>query len=311
MPDVAYEIGYGKRAIPVYRVQAAPLRGVTPIPESPFTGSANHLFAVEVDVEVLGDDFLPAYTHGDNRLVVATDSMKNFVLRQALAYDGATLEGFLHFLGAGFVSTYAQLRRLRLTGRELPFVAANVPDGRGGFVASDVLFEHGRGEYATATLAMAAEGDDVIVTQHECGLVGLRLMKLTGSAFTSFVRDDYTTLPERRDRPLYVFLDVGWRYADAADLLALDPVRYVPAEQVRDLVRAVFHRFVSESIQHLVHEMGARILERFPQLAEVSFVARNRTRDPVAESATDPGVKVYSDPFPAFGEITLRMTRAT
>ena len=55
--------------------------------------------------------------------------------------------------------------------------------------------------------------------------------------------------------------------------------------------------------------MRVRILDRFPQLSEVSFVAQNRTRDPVAESDTDPRVKVYSDPFPAYGEITLRMTR--
>ncbi|MER3485765.1 MAG: hypothetical protein C4345_07200, partial [Chloroflexota bacterium] len=82
---------------------------------------------------------------------------------------------------------------------------------------------------------------------------------------------------------------------------------YVPAEQVRDLVRATFHEFVSESIQHLVHEFGMRMLDRFPQLAEVSFRAENRTRDPFAESARDPQVKVYTDPFPAFGEITLTM----
>ena len=46
-----------------------------------------------------------------------------------------------------------------------------------------------------------------------------------------------------------------------------------------------------------------------PQLAEVSFAAQNRTRDPYAESETDPRVKVYSDPFPAYGEITLTLRR--
>ena len=72
---------------------------------------------------------------------------------------------------------------------------------------------------------------------------------------------------------------------------------------------AVFHEFVSESIQHLVHEMGTRLFGRFPGLTEVSFDAQNRTRDPFYVSESDPRVKVYSDPFPAFGEITLRMRR--
>src|SRR4028119_923353 len=128
MTSYGYEIGYGKHRVPVYRVYASPLQGVTAIPESSFVGRPNELFACDVDVEVVGDDFLPAYTEGDNQMVVATDSMKNFVLRQALAYDGATLEGLLAFLGHGFTATYPQLRRLRLTAHELPFVAATVPD---------------------------------------------------------------------------------------------------------------------------------------------------------------------------------------
>ena len=305
--DRQYAISYGKRAVPVYRVYATPLQGITPIPESSFTGRTNELFAAEIDVEVLGNDFLPAYTRGDNRRVVATDSMKNFILQHALTYDGATLEGFLAYLGTGFIATYDQLRHLRVQGRELAFAAARVPAADGGFADSDTLFARRDDDHATATLEVAATGDDVAVTDHESGRVGLRLMKLTGSSFTSFVRDGYTTLPDRRDRPLYVYLDVRWRYTEVTDLLG-EPATYVPAEQVRDLVQTVFHEFVSESIQQLVHEMGTRLLDRFPQLASVSFVAQNRTRDPFAV-ADDDRRKVYSDPFSAYGEITMRLTR--
>src|SRR4051794_14834291 len=110
MTSYHYEIGYGKHQIPVYRVNARALEGITAIPESAFTGRTNTVFAMLVDVEVLGDHFLPAYTQGDNSMVVATDSMKNFVLRQALAYDSATCEGFLAFLGQGFLETYPEMR---------------------------------------------------------------------------------------------------------------------------------------------------------------------------------------------------------
>jgi urate oxidase len=132
------------------------------------------------------------------------------------------------------------------------------------------------------------------------------LLKITGSSFTHFVRDGFTTLPERVDRPLFIYLDLYWKYRDDTDILTC----YIPSEQVRDVVQVVFHEFVSESIQHLVHEMGQRLLERFPQMAEVSFDAQNRTRDPIAESATDPKVRVYSDPFPAYGLIQMKLVRA-
>src|SRR5690242_5806760 len=142
--DYTYEISYGKLRVPLYRVYARPLTGVAPIPESAFTGRANTLVALEVDVEVLGDAFLSAYTEGDNSRVVATDSMKNVILRQALAYDGATLEGLLAHLGRHFLATYKDMQALRLTARETPFAAARVPTGDAGqFADSNVLFARG------------------------------------------------------------------------------------------------------------------------------------------------------------------------
>lgn len=309
-----HTISYGKAHVPFFRVYAQPLAGIAPIPESPFTGRPNTLFAAEVDIEVFGDNFLPAYTHGDNSMVVATDSMKNFVLNQALAYDGATLEGFLAHLGGLLLATYPQMQSLRVTGRETPFGAVPAPapgqPGQGAvFAESPVLYQRLHDDHAFAALDFARDGDNVTLTKHRCGRLGLELLKVTGSAFTRFVRDEYTTLPERGDRPLFITMDVFWRYASPDDLLAPDHARYVPAEQVRDLARTVFHEFVSESIQHLVHEMGQRLLVRFPQLAAVTFEAQNHTPDPMAVSDANPRVKVYSTPFPAYGLIKLTLER--
>ncbi len=308
--DSRYEISYGKMRVPLYRVFGQPLRGVMPVPESPFLGRANVLFAAEVDIEVFGTEFLPAYTVGDNSMVVATDSMKNIIIRQALDYQGSTIEGYLHGIGKHFIGTYEQVHDIRLAVRELPFPAAIVPDGDGGFSESGVLFVgSGRSDHATAQMRMQRVDGEAALVEHESGRCGIRLFKVTGSAFTSFVRDEYTTLPDRRDRPLYIYVDVFWTYGEGEDALGDTPHRYVPAEQVHDICAAVFHEFVSESIQHLVHEMGNRLLERFPQLAEVRFTSQNRTRDPFHTDDDDPQVKVYSDPFPAYGEITLRLRR--
>lgn len=301
-----YEISYGKMCIPVYRVYAAPLQHVTPIPESAFTGRENTLFAAEVDVEVSGGNFVAAYTSGDNSSVVATDSMKNFVLKHALTFEGATLEGLLYLLGQQFLATYPQMEHVRLSGRELAFTAAAVPQN-GAFAASNVLFKRSNDDFTTASLDFARVDGAAVITGHACGRVGMQLLKVTGSSFTNFVRDAYTTLPERVDRPLYIYLDARWKYSDVNDIHR----RYIPAEQVRDVIQAVFHEFVSESIQQLVHEMGQRLLKRFPQMAEISFAGQNRTRDPVAVSEADPKVKVYSDPFSAYGSIQLTLLRSS
>ncbi|HEY3078550.1 MAG TPA: urate oxidase [Chloroflexota bacterium] len=304
-------IGYGKRQIGVYRTGAGPLEGVRPIPESSFAGRSNGLFACEVDVEVFGEAVLPAYTEGDNSQVVPTDTMKNFVLERALAFRGATLERFLYDVGRAFLETYPPMQALRMSGRELPFRAAPVPSDGGRFGGSEVLFARSHDDHAVATLDLArAAGGGVAVGDHRCGRVGLQLIKTTGSSFTRFPRDAHTTLPEQVDRPLFVYLDVHWRYRDASDLLDEGHAGYVAAEQVRDLVGVVFHRFVSKSIQHLVHEMGQRLLERFEQIAEVSFAAQNRLWDTAFASEGDERVRVYTDPRPPYGEITLTLSRS-
>ena len=303
-----HEIRYGKADVKVYRTYGEPLHGITPIPESPFVGRENTLVAAEIEVVVRGTQFLEAYTKGDNRLVVATDTMKNFIHAASLRARARTLEEWLLEVGTAFLDTYPHMERLTMLGRDLPFPAAVVP-GDGGFEASDRLFSRDRCDFGWARLEL--ERDDagaVRVTDHESGRRELQLIKITGSAFADFARDEHTTLPERRDRPLYIWCDIGWRYTDASHAVLGHPDRYVASEQVADLANAVFHEFVSLSIQHLVNEIGARMLDRWPQLASVSFDAQNRLWD-VGEEASDGRTKTYADPRPPYGHIGLVLHR--
>jgi urate oxidase len=265
------KISYGKLRVPLQRVVKR--------------GDGDHdVLACEVSIEVLGENFAAAYVEGDNSAVVATDTMKNFILRESLAYGGDTLEGLLEHLGRGFLATYPVMEAVRMTGTEHRFDRL-----------SGKLFARENGDHAVAMVELDENG----IRDHRSGRADLRLLKVTGSAFTRFARDEYTTLPERIDRPLLIRMDVHWRYGEpGAD--------HVDPWEVREEVAATFDEFVSESIQHLVHEMGTRMLARWPQLAEVSFEAENHTRDPAGE---DGDRKLYTDPFPAQGLITLTLGR--
>lgn len=269
------EIRYGKHEIAFYRTH--PTRG---------------LFAGRVSVDVFGDNFLPAYTEGDNQAVVATDTMKNFVHAMALEFDGDRYESFAAFLGRKFVEQYAQMQSLRITVRELPFQ-----------MHSKKLFSPLDGDYEQVEVEIERQALRAL----RCGRRNLKLIKLTGSAFKSFARDAFTTLPEVVDRPLYVWLDVFWRYPDPSEAIAQS--RLVESIAVQDVVQETFDVFVSMSIQHLVHEMGQRVLGRFSELSEVSFEAQNRLWDTVKISQTDSTLRVFSDPRPAHGVIGLTLRR--
>jgi urate oxidase len=273
---VKTDIRYGKHNVSFYRTH--PERG---------------LLAGRVSIDVFGDNFLPAYTEGDNRQVVATDTMKNFVYAMALEYQGNSHEGFTAFLGRRFLETYPQTQWLRLVTLEVPFRKY-----------SNKLLSPLEDDFGTVVAEIGRDG----VRSLTCGRRNLRLVKLTGSAFKEFARDAYTTLPEVKDRPLFIYLDVHWRYQRVEDAIS-DGAERIPSESIRDAVIVTFDSFVSMSIQHLVHEMGIRLLEDFPALSEVSFEAQNRLWDTSKVAENDPKTRVFSDPKPAHGMIGLTLKR--
>jgi len=263
------KIGYGKEAVSVYR-----------------TDGVRTLFAAEVGMTARGEAFLPSYTEGDNTVVVATDSMKNFIHMTALEYEAASLEGFLELLARRFMDTYPQAARIELTAREVLFARR-----------SEQSFQSVGGDYGVAELALDRDG----TLEHRSGREGLRLMKLTGSSFEGFVRDEYTTLPESRDRPLFVHLDFHWRNTDFRSR--------ADGDAIRDSLTATFAAFDSASIQELVHEMGVKVLDAFPEVAEISFDGQNRLWDTAQVSEADERVRVYTDPRPPYGHIELTLKR--
>jgi urate oxidase / 2-oxo-4-hydroxy-4-carboxy-5-ureidoimidazoline decarboxylase len=260
------KIHYGKDAVSVYR-----------------TDADGNLFAAEIELVIQGDAFLPSYTEGDNSMVVATDSMKNFIHSCGCDFSGSSLEDFIAYVGRCFLERYGHVEAVRLEGRELTF------ERRG-----DVLYQQTYADRGVAWLVLGRDG----VVDHRSGRVGLHLVKLTGSSFTGFVRDEFTTLPEASDRPLFVHLDVHWRHADFTQRAS--------SEQVRELLFATFDDFVSESIQHLAHEMGTRVLDRFGEIEQIEFDGQNRLWD--SAQAHD-GVVVYTDARPPYGVIHLTLAR--
>jgi urate oxidase len=132
------------------------------------------------------------------------------------------------------------------------------------------------------------------------------LVKTTGSSFATFARDDFTTLPELTDRPLTIRLSAYWRYSDLKDGVAEGP-GFLGPRAVRDEIERIFHEFNSRSIQHLVHEMGTRLLAAHAQLQEIEFVAENHTPDHVRDGAG--GLKVFAEPKATFGKIGLVLRR--
>ncbi|MEH7179892.1 factor-independent urate hydroxylase [Neobacillus vireti] len=303
-------MSYGKADVWVYRTYAKPLTGVRSIPESTFSGRKNILFGMNVKIAVEGEAFLSSFTDGDNTLVVATDSMKNFILKHAGDYQGATQEGFLEFVARRFLETYSHMTGVSISAEQISFEELPVP-ANNSFEPSPLVFRYSVNEQAAASIEVKREKDKIQTTNHVSSLKGLKLIKVKGSSFYGYVKDEYTTLPESFDRPLFIFLNIDWKYNDIEDARGDKPDRYVAAEQVRDIAYTVFHEENSPSIQNLIYRIGSRILERFPQLLEVTFESNNRTWETVLDEISAPQEgKVFTEPRPPFGFQCFSMTHA-
>jgi len=301
---------YGKGDVWVYRSYAKPLTQITLIPESGFTGRDNILFGMNVKIAVSGEKLFSSFSEGDNSVVVATDSMKNFILRKAGAYEGATAEGFLEFAGRQFLETYPHLTGVKMSADQVPFEVLPVPaPGAEQLQASELVFRYSRNEQPTALVELVRTAEGIEIVQHGGGVAGLKLIKVKGSSFAGFIRDAYTTLPETSDRPLFIFLDIAWSYEQAEDALDADRERYVAAEQIRDIAHTVFHEQHSPSIQNLIYRIGQRALTRFPQLKEIRFESNNRTWETVLEQAESGEGKVFTEPRPPYGFQGFSMTK--
>jgi urate oxidase / 2-oxo-4-hydroxy-4-carboxy-5-ureidoimidazoline decarboxylase len=135
------------------------------------------------------------------------------------------------------------------------------------------------------------------------GIRGFKLLRLGGSAFTGFVRDQYTTLPEIKNRPLHMWLDLDWSYTEADAAFTVGRI----TEEVRELVRTTFDEFESGSIQEIIYKIGTAMLKEISEIGEVHLEANNRTWDMVAESGEEAGV--FTEPRPPFGILGLTLRR--
>jgi len=300
---------YGKGDVFVYRTYATPLRGVTPIPESAYEGDDNIIFAWKVEAALGGEAFRPSFTDGDNALIVATDSIKNFILRHAADFEGSTIESFLYVMASRFMNRYSHVDEVELGAERVPFDPASVGMS-GAIAASPLVFRRSRNERTTAAIRMKRTPSGPLITSLRGGLAGVQLIKVKGSSFVGFIRDEYTTLPETSDRPLFIYLNLSWMYGDCDDAIGGDMSRYVPAEQIADIAQTVFHEAASPSIQHLLHLIGLRALTRFPQLAAITFESNNRTWETAVEHAASGEGAVYTEPRPPFGFQRYTLTRS-
>lgn len=216
---------------------------------------------IEVSVAIaLDGDFSAAYTAGDNRLVIATDTMKNTIYALAHQHGVASIEAFGQRLAQHFLEAYAHVTRASVSLEERPWTRMIV-DGR----EHPHVFTAVAGERHVCEVEATRSGIAL-----RSGLRGLQVLKTTGSAFAGFFRDQYTTLKETDDRIFATTIEAHWPCRDLnADWT--DARRIIRASLLR-----VFAERFSPSVQATLFEMAQEAFADCPLLNEISITMPNQ-----------------------------------
>jgi len=208
----------------------------------------------------LEGDFETAHTKGDNRRILPTDTMKNTVYALARQHRIETPEAFCLKLADHFLAHQPQVSRARIEAAETLWV--RLPFGE---KPHPHTFTQSSGGKRTASVTATRKEKTI-----RAGLDGLVVLKTTDSAFEGFLRDEYTTLKEDRNRILATAIRANWSYrGDAVEFEAT-------WHGVRQTLLETFAEHDSESLQQTLYAIGEAALEKFPSLHEIHLSLPNK-----------------------------------
>ena len=206
-----------------------------------------------------------SYTDGDNSDVLPTDTMKNTVYALAARDGVGEPEAFGIVLGQHFIERNPQLERVTID---------LIDHAWGGITVGDR--DHGQAFVRrgpdTRTARIVTARDGVSIT---AGIAGLVIMKTSHSAFEGYPRDEFTTLPETKDRLLATSMTTTWTYADREIEFGSTYLT------VRKTLLEAFAEHDSLSVQHTLYAMGQSVLDSIDTVQSISLEMPNRHHLPI------------------------------
>ena len=209
----------------------------------------------------LHGDFAAAHTDGDQSHVLPTDTQKNTAFAFAKKHGVDSPEDYAIALGGRLLEATPAAEGAVVRVEEYAWDRIPV----NGF-GHDHAFVRRGGEVRTTAVEVTSTGSTVT-----SGIQDLVVLKSTGSEFTGFLRDEYTTLPDADDRILATALRAEWTYVPGAQV-----DWSATYEAVRALLLATFATTYSRALQETLYAMGCAVLEAHVDIGRIAFEAPNK-----------------------------------
>jgi urate oxidase len=209
---------------------------------------------------MLRGNFAPAYTAKDNSTSVSTDTVKNVI--NIVAHENLDLgtEAFCGAVADRFLTTYPQIDDVTVSAWETKWSRLSI----GGKDHPHSFTLDGNGKPFAELVASRTN------RSLRSGVDGFTFMKTTESGWDNYVKDDFTTILETRDRICATTMAASWTWtATPADYAAANAT-------ILDTMLEVFATTYSESVQDSLYRMGTAALAAAPEIGEVSMACPNK-----------------------------------
>jgi urate oxidase len=221
----------------------------------------NHNTVRELTLQVMLDGgFERAYTQADNRSIIATDTIKNIVNIVAREEVSLEAEVFCEAVARRFLDRYEQVETVCIAAQETRW---------NRMIIDGTAHPHG--------FTLGGNGTPVVrLTQTraqktlESGIESFTFLKSTGSGWTDYFMDEFTTLPETTDRIAATSMNAGWLWSKT-------PADYFKSnEKILQVMVGVFVATYSCSMQDSLYRMGEAALTAIPEIAQISLACPNK-----------------------------------
>jgi urate oxidase len=205
----------------------------------------------------LSGDLADVHLNGDNANVLTTDAQKNTAYAFAQKLGPVEPELLALELARHFVSSQPAIHRARVEIAEYPWYRIG---------AGPHSFARDGGETRSVTVMH----DETAGTSVIGGLDDMIVMNTTDSEFWGYPKDEFTTLPETKDRILATEVSAHWRYRD------LDHDWSGAHTAARAALVTAFSGTYSYSLQQTLFSIGERIITEVPAICEVRLRLPNK-----------------------------------
>jgi len=210
---------------------------------------------------LLRGDFTTAHTEGDNSKILATDTMKNTVYWVARQSSATTPEAYSFELIDYILERNPQVASAHVSVQAHLWKRLTVD----GAPHADT-FMRGSNEVQTSNIERARDGAFNI----HAGLSGLNLLKTANSAFSGFIREPLTSLPETEDRVFGTVVEAEWHYTDAT----IDFAR--TRTQTREILLRTFANHKSKSVQQTLYAMAEDVFSSVAAIDTIHITMPNK-----------------------------------